>query len=214
MALDNNCVAYHELVSVYEYESHSRRGKSVVFRLPSRDDLAQFDDLDKKKSGAIHRLVWTDITGHPLWSGDAWYKGTTWSGSRGACAKFEVDDDGLAFFSTLTTADASENPDFGYLTVVEMDEEGNPVNIQQRRRLEKAMVVVGGRAKKAVMLCSEKLFIRWMEKQFGEYGDAGEWLKKVVGITSRKELDSDEMAWSRYLNLIERPYLRWKESSK
>ena len=212
--VSENCVAYHELVSVYEYESHSRRGKSVAFRLPSRDDLKAFDNLDKKKSGAIHRLIWTDIQGNPLWSGDAWYKGTTWSASRGACAKFELDEEGYAFFTTLATADNNENPDFGYLTIFEMDEEGNLVDIKSRKRLEAAMVGVGGRAKKAVMLCGEKLFCKWLEKQFGEYGDPGDWLKKVVGIASRKELDSDEMAWARYLNLVERPYLRWKESSK
>ena len=211
MALADNCVAYHEMVCVLEHESHSKRGKSVVFRLPSRDDLKSFDDLDKKKSGAVHRLVWTDVVGHPLWSGDCWYKGTTWSASRGACAKFEVDDDGLAFFSTLASADVNDNPDFGYLTVVEMDEEGQPVNIVARRNLERHTQAVGGRARKAVMICREELFAKWMERQFGERGDPDAWLKQVVGIDSRKELEADEVAWNRYLNLIERPYLRWRE---
>jgi hypothetical protein len=74
---------------------------------------------------------------------------------------------------------------------------------------------VGPRCLRAVMLCQEPEFWRWIT--FASMSgaapendrEASAIVKRVCGITSRRELDTDETAWDCFVKKFEAPYVQW-----
>jgi hypothetical protein len=80
---------------------------------------------------------------------------------------------------------------------------------------------VGQRARLAVQWCDTELFAAWIAEQCGHSADetpSAALAKKIVcevcGIASRKELDTNDAAWTAFENFIRAPYMEYLQTAK
>jgi hypothetical protein len=78
---------------------------------------------------------------------------------------------------------------------------------------------VGQRARLAVQWCDTERFASWIAEQCGHTSDetpSAALAKKIVcevcGINSRKELDTNEAAWTAFENFIREPYMEYLQT--
>ena len=120
----------------------------------------------------------------------------------------------LNFFRRLTMKKGGRSGQRFYMTLVEIDDQDQPVNQEAKRHLEDAMKG-GSLSKHAARLCRDEDFRAWIEEieQF-ESGvvtedRAAEWIRARCNVESRAELDHNVGAAQIYHNMIRRPYLDW-----
>lgn len=99
------------------------------------------------------------------------------------------------------------------MVLVEIADDETPV--EQPERIPPPKEKMGPLCQLAVKWCADDKFIEW----FGLFyclgvdkTDIGEMFKQVLEIDSRKSLDIDERASSRFQTLIRGPYMKYLES--
>ena len=164
------------------------------------------------------------------WEGfDEWYGPidlmfVRWSMSsaNGTVVTFQIDDEKeWAKMRESKAIDGgeglSESPH-----LIELDQEGVPINVEQRAKLEKYerkknWPKGGPQSKRAARLCNDIEFIAWVAPRIKGKMEAGsittgaevaEWMRQECDIDTRAQLDHDPAALVRFEENIMKPFLR------
>lgn len=103
------------------------------------------------------------------------------------------------------------------VALVELDDNEEQIDQQQRERVENAMRPRRRQtlSQAAAMLCGNPQFWEWIETVDGYQGSDSEsaavWMRERLGIESRRELDSDHEKAQMYHEMIRKPFVRWSE---
>ena len=100
--------------------------------------------------------------------------------------------------------------------MIELDDDGNVVNVEQRAKLErmarKRQWPKGGpRSKHAARLCQDPEFQRWVGDIGIKMNDplgCAHWMREECEIDSRAQLDHDPAALQRFEDRVQKPFLR------
>lgn len=221
-------VAFEGPVEFARWAETSGNGRRIWFTLANREALLHFDKATKRrggKGGQRYRMFISDTDGVILegFPDDAWFIGATWSHTKGAAITLEVAEFGA--FQQNPTTDSSavgKGAEF-YLTLLELDDNEQPVDQAQADRADElaARLKGGPKSKQAAILFQSEDFRRFVALrlygQAGAVGDrryatpqqADEWAKKVGGFTSKVQLDHDQAAAERYQHKVMRWFLSW-----
>lgn len=220
---DSVYVAYHGTMFLKGAMDSHRTGMQVQFRLELEQDYTVFKDFSRKKKNkagsGLYRCFFrspdSESWGEQSW--DLWFLRYN-VGNHGADVTFEVADP--SFWNLLRSMpaidDGSEPPGM-YVVMAQIGEDGKPVNIAARARLERARLKSkwkkgGPRSKHAARLCQDPDFAHYvmlkLKRQSISEEEVAEWVRKECGIDSRAQLDHDPQALERFEERVMSPYLR------
>lgn len=224
-------IAFEGLVEVHKWADTSSSGQRVWLKLQGREDLAHFDKVTKRrggKGGQMYRYYFADADGTQLDSmqGEAWFIGASWSHTAGASITLEVED--LYEFRIRPTMDSSATGEGQklHMTLVQIDEQHGAIDQVQADRneaLEKRLRG-GAESKRAAILTqaedfrtfvAERLYGRERapEKRIVTAKEADAWMKRVVHIQSKIELDHNAEALERFQKM-HRWFLSWGQGGR
>jgi len=230
---ETDYIAYHGNIFLKNVMDSHKTGLRVQLMLEREDDYVVFKTFKKLRKGkagtGLYRAFsrWTDIPDRP-WYGPVDLRFVSWnlSSSNGAVITFELDSQ-----EEWNRMRQSKAVDAGYgieelnpieFILVELDQEGNPVNVTQRAKIEayerkKKWPKGGPQSKRAARLCNEIEFIAWVAQQIPDKhyagsittgADAADWVRKTAGLDSRAQLDHDPLALARFEDRVMKPFLR------
>lgn len=218
-------IAFEGQVKLAKWADSSSGGPKVTFALLDKDALTPFDKTTKRrgrKSGQRFLLILADSTGQPMPEApdECVLLGASWTHTQGATVVFAFDS--AEYWRHFTTADQSENPTQFHLTLVEMQDDETPVDQVSQDTLEKATKRKGGPKSKHVAQVMQSPDFRSFVGKRLEMPEsrwdmvtpdmADKWVKQVVGIASKADLDHEPAAWERYEKLVRRPFITWARS--
>lgn len=213
-------LVYHAVVELYSWEHSSKAGITIRLRLSEREELAAFEGermvrrsrTGRPKAGESYRLTFSDHeTGETVYEVDAWYKGAAWTMTMGATARFELADQAdLEWFAQQNTGDVRDEGGQEFVvTVLQLDENGAPINQVLRRRVldaarRHAELKGGPKSKHVARLCGTADFGAWFCMSYLQLaapldvdGIAAR-VRDICQIKSRAELDHNIAAWERW----------------
>ncbi len=202
-------VAFHGIVALYDVKSSLRGGIQLVLQLMQEEEYHPFKEMRKstKKLTVIYELFWK-IPGSEEWfKEEVWFMGYNVTNTAGAKVRFELqDDDAFQRFMTLPVDTDLK------IVMRELDDDHEAVNQANRKRMERAVKKGGARCRETAILCNNETFqrfanIRGAVEQTQE--GAAEYVRKIVGIDSRRDLDYDDAAWDRFNLLVRKPFNAW-----
>lgn len=219
--MTEDLIAFHGPVTLLGWSHTSAQGARIKLGLLSRDELAHFDKAAKRRKGHTgqrYRAAWQDAEGKPIDGGPALpielsLIGCQWSQNRGASVLFQIERDALDALEGVPTQDNSATPWNGYVALVELGDDEQAIDQQQRERVER--VIGGPISKHAARLCRDPQFHRFLEDIGGQDvtdESAAEWVRTTCGVQSRAELDHNPIAADKYEHMVKRPFIRWSES--
>ncbi len=168
--------------------------------------------------------VFEKLVPYSAFAGEVMLAGADWSHNSGHSAKFffsdtDLDANPMAEFTVRRGKRAGTR---FHMILIEIQDDEEPVNQDQRKKLEQATDTEPtgktGKRRQAGMLCRSPEFHGYL-RSLGYIKDthsesfresiAKEFVLRVVGIKSRKELDTEPEAWIRYQNEVMRPFNRY-----
>lgn len=218
-------IAFEGQVKLAKWADSSSGGPKVTFALLDKDALTPFEKTTKRrgrKSGQRFLVILADSTGQPIpeTPDECVLLGASWTHTQGATVTFAFDS--VEFWRRFTTADQSESPTQFHLTLVEMQDDETPVDQVSQATLEKATKRKGGpKSKHVAQVIQGQDFRTFVGKRLEMREDAwhlvtaeiaDKWVKQVVGIESKADLDHEPAAWERYEKLVRRPFISWARS--
>lgn len=223
-------VAFEGFVELHKWAETSGNGRRVWLKLADREALAHFEKVTKRrggKGGQRYRLFLADEDGVLLegFPDEAWFIGASWSHTTGASITLELMEFG-AFASSATADNSATNTGARFhLTLVQLDEQEQPINQAQAEKAAEleAKLKGGSKSKQAAILFKADDFRRFVAIRLygngatGEHAlatpeQADEWAKRVAGFKSKIELDHSPEVWERYQNRVMRWFLSWARS--
>jgi len=221
-------VAYHGYAHLKGCMDSHKSGLVLQVRLTHEEDYKSFKEFRKHKKGKAGTGLYNCFTrpeDAENWYGPVQLKFIRWaiSSANGAIVTFEMDD--KTEWQRMRDAPAIDS---GYemhqltkmeFMLVELDEEGKAVNVEQKAKLEKLALKRqwpkgGPQSIRAARLCNNLDFINWL----GERGildasratpaDVADWMRKECDIDSRAQLDHDPAALIRFEEKIHKPFIR------
>lgn len=222
-------IAYAGTVTLHEAKWTDKDGSTVTFKLPmaGMDGLRNpFEKWTKRRKGhagtrfMIVIVEWDEGTrGSLVYDDEVMLAGWNDSQTTGHTVKFwlAMDQMGHPFEGF------ERHKDVFAISLVELDDDQEPINQTTRDKVEKAGKTPSQRVSYvAAMLCKSPMFHAWLghdewvKQQAREvpadWEDiATRWLYRHLQIDSRSELDSDETKAEKFHNTIRRPYLSWFE---
>jgi hypothetical protein len=227
---EQDYVAYHGFVYLKNAISSHQYGLRIQMKLCHEDDFKDFKDFKKHRKNRAGSGLYRALTryeGEEKWDGSMDLMFITWSlsPSRGATITFELDDyEAWVVMRSAPALDAGDAADKVELVLIELDDEGKPINVEQRAKLEKMALKRqwpkgGAQSKRAARLCRDSDFRLWVAQKVGkakpagsvtEYSaaDAADWMRKECDLDSRAQLDHDSAALQRFQERVIAPYLR------
>lgn len=220
--LTSDFVVYHGHVNLQSWSETSMSGMRVTFRLPNRDDLSAFEEKDmikhavKRRLGDVYALSVFDAHNRKVATMGVWFKGMFWNEKRGATIVFaiidRVDFDKFREYGTIDSGGGSSSLT---ITLVQLDEEENPINQRLRReQTEPARIKGGPKSRECGILCRDENFILWLGQEFpaafSKGLDAAGLVREFCNIDSRAQLDHIPEAWKQWCELVN----RYTEDSK
>gem|GEM_PF-6572007 len=225
--MSDDLIVYSGLLELYSWTISSSNGVRVRFRLAEREELAHFEGerpmrrsrAGKPNAGSFYSLSLTDV-GDQLKTATiaCWYKGPSWSQSVGALIQFELaEESDLGLLRHSATADAGGNgAEFG-TAIVQLDEDGAPVSQRKLRAVQTAVAGItplkgGAKSKHVARKCLDAQFVDWLVS-CGRVADGSDrqtvagYIRNLCGVTSRAELDTNDVAWEAW-HALEREYIR------
>lgn len=223
-------VAYHGWVWLSNAINSHQFGLRVQVRLCHDNDLAIFEKIKKhrkKSAGSGMYRVMTKREDVEKWYGPVDMLYITWSHSisNGVTITFEMSS--LSEWNRIRDSKAIKS---GYeidqlpkieIMMIELDNEGKPINVKQRAKLEKMAAKRswgkgGPRSKHAARLCQDAEFIAWYMELVNKGGAVpdttpaavAEWMRQKADIDSRAQLDHDPAALQRWEDRVYKPFLR------
>lgn len=196
-------------------------GMWVEFRLEQKPDqlkaanpFKKFTKRRKDKTGTRFGAVFNYADGSTAYENEVMLKG--WGdGTSGWKASFYVQADESGFHPFM----GCEKGDLLTVVMVELDDDNEAIDQVKRDRLEAAQQ---GRATPrlsnyAAQLCRNERFVRYIGDRCGEQPSspehaaefAAEWMRKLLKIGSRRDLDTDQEAATRFHKHIREPYQKW-----
>ena len=212
-------VAFHDIVTLIGWTDSSAQGAKVKFALADRGALAHFDTATRrrgKRAGQRYAAAISTLDGEPLMGLELWFAGANWAHQDGARAAFTVED--LDFFRGLSCRDQKPDEAFScWLTLVEVGDDETPVDQAKAELVEEPEAPPrkgGPRSKNAARLCHDDEFQWYVSEQDGlddkaSVTEADAYLKRIVGIGSKIDLDYDDEAWARLETKVKSPFLLW-----
>ena len=233
-------IAYHGFTHLQGASDSHRFGLRIQIRLEDEKDYKEFKSFRKHRkgkagSGLYHCYLKSESESE--WSGPLDLRFINWSltSSKGAVVTFEMDDydEWRHMRDNAALDEGYEVEQLGRIEfiLVELDEEGKPINVKKRARLERARLKRkwgkgGPRSKHAARLCQNDRFLWWLTMQVkaGELAaaepggftealgpaEAAEWMRKTCEIDTRAQLDHDPAALERFEQRVQRPFLRYE----
>lgn len=220
-------VAYHGFAYLKGATDSHKTGLQIQVMLDHEEDYKVFKQFKKHRKGKAGTGLYRAMTKAGTageWYGPVDLKFLRWtvSSANGAVITFEMED--YDEWRKMRDAPAL---DAGYedhqlkkveLMLIELDQEGKPVNVEQKAKLERLALKRkwpkgGPQSKRAARLCNHSDFIGWLSRRGIVQGDVtpaevAEWMRKECDIDSRAQLDHDEAALQRFEDRVMRPYLR------
>lgn len=218
-------ILFEGQIKLAKWADSSSGGPKVTFNLLDKDALTPFEKTTKRrgrKSGQRLLVILADSTGAPMPDApdECVLLGASWTHTQGATVTFAFDS--VEYWRRFTTADQSDSPTQFHLTLVEMQDDETPVDQVSQATLEKATKRKGGpKSKHVAQFIQGQDFRTFVGKRLEMPEDrwnmvtadmADKWVKQVVGIESKADLDHEPAAWERYEKLIRRPFLQWARS--
>jgi hypothetical protein len=141
----------------------------------------------------------------PLWQGEVQFRRYSDTSTQGQQIVFAVEDR-----EALEPFIGKEGKRF-MAVLVELGDDEQPV--QQPRKDTR-----GPLCREACDYCAMLEFRDWMQAAHGSIAgsenDAKLWLYARLKVSSRKELDTDEMAGGRFVREIRVPFMRWQREQR
>lgn len=139
--MNEDHVAFHEIVTLLGWRDSSNMGPKVTFGLTSRASLEHFDKATRrrgKRAGQRYQASLAPVVTSEVRAAlELWFAGANWAHQDGARVVFTVDTDGLDTFKYLTTKDSNHGtPSVLWLTLVQVDEDETAVNQRQADNVE------------------------------------------------------------------------------
>ena len=222
-------VAYHGNVFMKGCLDSHRTGMQIQFVLEHEEDYEVFKSFKKHRKGKGGTGLYNALSkgkGYDKWYGPIELRFLRWtiSSANGAVITFQILDEK----EWLRMRRKSRAIDEGYtldqldtteLMLIELDQEGKPIDVKQRAKLEKMALKRkwpkgGPRSKQAARLGHDDLFVDWVAELTGEPYDKvtpefiGVWMRKECDLDTRAQLDHDEAALQRFEDRIMSPFLR------
>jgi hypothetical protein len=227
---EQDYVAFHGNVYMKGCSDSHRSGMLIQFVLEHEEDYKAFKEFKKHRKGKAGTGLYNALSkgvnkGYKKWYGPVELRFLRWaiSSVHGAVVTFQTLDEkewrrmreksnAIDEGYTLDQLDATE------LILIELDQEGKPINVKQRAKLEKqqrerSWGKGGPHSKRAARLCQDNEFQCWVFSKThglwgGETSDTAEWMRKECDIDSRAQLDHDPAALQRFEDRVMKPYLR------
>lgn len=222
--MEANVVAYHATVQMHEAKWTDKEGSTVTFKLPMtahnddrRNPFAYFTKRRKNRAGTRFMMVCVDQKLRPvqeIYKDEVMLCGWNDSQTNGHTVKLWLthDDMGHPF-------DGYERhePERFYISLVELDDDQEPIDQKVRARVEKQGKRPSERVSYvAAMLCKNEGFWSYLREitphapgEFDEY-TARHWMLAKLQIESRAELDKSEQLADDFHEKIRRPFLTWQ----
>jgi hypothetical protein len=216
-------VSYHGWVLLKNAINSHQFGLRVQFALTHEDDFKVFKDFTKHRknragSGAyrIYLRPDDDVWGEPM---DMLFITWSLSPTNGAAVTFEMSSmKDWEKLRGLPALSAKDEPEKLEIMALELDDNGVPINIGQRAKLEKMAAIKkwgkgGPQSKRAARLCGHTDFVGWAVSCGSvPYNptpeDIAEWMRTKCEIDTRAQLDHDPAALQRFEDRIMSPFLR------
>lgn len=221
-------VAFHGNVYMKGCMDSHKTGMQIQFVLEHEEDYKIFKTFKKHRKGKGGTGLYNALSkgkGYDKWYGPVELRFLRWtiSSANGAVLTFQILDEA----EWRRMREKSRAIDEGYtmdqldpteLMLIELDQEGKPIDVKQRAKLEKMALKKkwpkgGPRSIQAARLCQDAEFKSWaFEKTNGMWGadtqSTTEWMRKECDLDSRAQLDHDPAALQRYEDRVYRPFLR------
>lgn len=223
-------IAYEGTVELLSWQDTSNWGFKIRLGLQDRGHLDYFDGvmtMRKSRGGQRYHCILMD-EGEILRQFEAQFCGRGWSEGKGAHIALHIGElETIAFFRNETTRDQGEAEDPGSNYDIMMMELGDDEGIvNQAKRARVAGVVDpqpkgGPRSKAVAMMLQDEEFREWLArrsiyKRFDileyEFDDADRLVKKVLGINSKVQMDTDPNSddlWAKWEISFHRPFLHY-----
>lgn len=227
---DEAYVAYHGTAYLKGVMDSHATGMRIQIVLSREEDYKAFKEFRKHRKGKAGSGLYNCLTKAPesdVWYGPVELKFLRWaiSSVNGAVVTFQIDDE--AEWRRMRGAQAIDQ---GYeirqmkpmeFMLVELDNEGKPVNVKQRAKVEamarKRKWPKGGpQSIRAARLCQDKDFRHWVNFEHNKLtnladepppvDDVAKWMRAICEIDTRAQLDHDPAALRRFEERIVRPY--------
>lgn len=216
--------AYHATVEMHEAKWTDKEGSTITFKLPmkltddQRNPFHKFTKRRKGRAGTRFMLVCVDKKlKQKVYEDEVMLAGWNDSQTNGHTVKFWIATDTLGHpFEGFER----HEPGRFYISMVELDDDQEPVNQKMRDKVESASKRPSERVSfSAAMLCKDDDFLVWINEKHGSHWsdpvvtnetDARDYLCQSLGIESRADLDIDPQAAQRFHEDIRRPFLVWK----
>ena len=211
-------VAFHGIVELLSWQISSAHGSKIKLGLESRAELDHFDSATRRRrnrAGQAYQLMLADAeTGSQVNTTagryikpvpmDCWLWGASWSHTGGASIAIYVSEDDVTWWQSRTARDQTGMGEQFIATLVELHEDGRPVNQRKADRvLQVEETMRGGPiSRNAAMLLHDPDFQQYLHVVSGDpidgFGGADKTFKRLVGIQTKKILDHDEGCAARY----------------
>jgi hypothetical protein len=224
-------VAYHGWVYLKNAINSHQFGLRIQLKLCHEDDLRVFQDMKrhrKNRAGSGAYRVLTRTHGKQAWYGPVDMLLLTWSHSLSSGAGITLELDSQEEWEKIRLAPALsagyEEPalDRVEIMMIELDDEGKPINVEQRAKLEKMQRQKkwpkgGPQSIRAARMCNDTDFLqyvvqlnpdKWAPGKVWTGADVAEWMREEIQIDTRRQLDHDPEALQRFEDKIVRPFLR------
>jgi len=197
-------------------DSHSTGLKSQ-FKLQNEDDLNKFKSITKRRkgrAGQIYRMFFRPVGEEDFKVADVFFLGANWSHSNGCWIAFSFSEkqEWQEFRDWPGIADSGiDGAKEIEIILFRVADDGKLMNLHQRDAIERVNSMKGGpQSIRAARLSTDHEFQQWLISDKEWKGKADAFIKKVVGIKSRKELDNDPAALKRFEKLVMSPFNRWR----
>lgn len=226
-------VAFEGLVEFHKWADTSGSGQRIWLKLSGREALAHFDKVTKRrggKGGQVYRCYFGDTDGvlHADLEVDGWFIGAAWHHTTGASITLEVED--LGPFRKYPTQDNSATGEASgfHLTLVQVDEENRAIDqsLADKNAHLETKIKGGPHSKRVAILCQQEDFQRFVairlygvdgaveERRHASQKQCDEWVKRVVGIKSKIELDHEPATWDRFQAKVWHWFMSWGQNAE
>ena len=233
---DEAYVAFHGNVYMKNAMDSHKTAMRIQVMLEHDEDYKVFKGFNKHRKGKTGTGMYQAMSkaqDQKKWYGpiDLWFLGWTMSSRNGTVITFQIEDER----EWRKMREISKALDQGYTVdqldptefmLVELDQEGKPINVKQRAKLEKMALKRtfpkgGSQSKRAARLCQDLDFRSWVTwKEYGPEPSPGaaislldvdkvaDWMRKECDIVTRAQLDHDPAALQRFEDRVMKPFLR------
>ena len=213
---ETDYIAFHGNIFLKGCIDSHKTGTRVQLMLEVEEDykdFKSFNKLRKGKAGTGLYRAFSMMDGFDKWYGPVDLRFVRWnlSSANGAVVTFEIDDkdewDKMRGAKAIDAGYRVDELNPIQFMLIELDSEGQPVNVAQRAKLEayaakKKWPKGGSQSKRAARLCSDPEFLQWLaqttSRSYSSVADIADWMRKECNLDTRAQLDHDPQALNRF----------------